>query len=58
MGYGSPNEKNVLKETFAKVNLAAEIEVYTVAAHGWYPPDTKVYSEAHAEKAWRRLLVV
>ena len=34
----SPNEKNVLKETFAKVNLPAEIEVYTGAAHGWCPP--------------------
>src|ERR1700740_962978 len=30
----SPNEKNVLKETFAKVNLPAEIEVDTGAAHG------------------------
>src|SRR5437870_10470874 len=28
-----PNEKNALKETFAKVNLPAEIEVYT-GAHG------------------------
>ena len=25
----SPNDKNVLKETFAKANLPAEIEVYT-----------------------------
>src|SRR4029077_5422386 len=30
----SPNEKNVLKETFDKANLPAEIEVYTDAAHG------------------------
>ena len=30
----SPNEKNVLKETFAKAKLPAEIEVYTGAAHG------------------------
>ena len=36
----APNEKNVLKETFAKANLPAEIEVYP-AAHGWCPPDTK-----------------
>lgn len=33
----SPNDKNVLKETFAKANLAAEIEVYADAAHGWCP---------------------
>ena len=37
----SPNEKNVLKETFAKANLPAEIEVYTGAAHGWCPPDSR-----------------
>ena len=52
-----PNEKNVLKETFAKANLPAEIEVYP-AAHGWCPPDTKIYNEAQAEKAWSRLLAL
>jgi carboxymethylenebutenolidase len=51
----SPNEKNVLKETFAKANLPAEIEVYA-AAHGWCPPDSRVYNEPQAEKAWSRLL--
>src|SRR5580658_6675518 len=30
----APNDKNVLKETFAKANLAAEIEVYTGSMHG------------------------
>src|SRR5215831_5827964 len=54
----SPNEKNVLKETFAKVNLPAEIEVYTGAAHGWCPPDSQVYNEQQAEKAWSRLLAL
>jgi carboxymethylenebutenolidase len=54
----SPNEKNVLKETFAKVNQPAEIEVYTGAAHGWCPPDSQVYNEAQAEKAWSRLLAL
>src|SRR5579862_5717849 len=29
----SPNDKNVLKETFEKANLIAEIEVYADAAH-------------------------
>src|SRR6266571_2957888 len=53
-----PNEKNVLKETFAKVNLPAEIEVYTGAAHGWCPPDSQVYNEPQAEKAWSRLLAL
>ena len=54
----SPDEKNVLKETFAKVNLPAEIEVYTGAAHGWCPPDSGVYNEPQAEKAWSRLLAL
>src|SRR5438128_8250786 len=54
----SPNEKNVLKETFAKVNLPAEIEVYAGAAHGWCPPDSRVYNEPQAEKAWGRLLAL
>ena len=54
----SPNEKNVLKETFAKVNMPAEIEVYTGAAHGWCPPDSGVYNEPQAEKAWSRLIAL
>jgi carboxymethylenebutenolidase len=53
----SPNDKNVLRDTFAKANLPAEIEVYP-AAHGWCPPDSQVYSEPQAEKAWGRLLVL
>jgi len=53
----SPNDKNVLKETFAKAKLPAEIEVYP-AAHGWCPPDSRVYNQAQAEKAWSRLLAL
>jgi len=52
-----PTEKDVLKETFANAKLSAEIEVYP-AAHGWCPPDTKVYNEPAAEKAWARLLAL
>jgi carboxymethylenebutenolidase len=54
----SPNEKNVLKETFATAKLPAEIEVYEGAAHGWCPPDSTVYNEPQAEKAWSRLLAL
>jgi carboxymethylenebutenolidase len=54
----SPKDKDALKETFAKANLPAEIEVYTGSAHGWCPPDSGVYNEALAEKAWSRLLVL
>jgi carboxymethylenebutenolidase len=52
-----PNDKTVLKETFDKAKLSSEIEVYT-AAHGWCPPDTTVYNEPAAEKAWARLLAL
>jgi len=54
----SPKDKDVMKETFAQANLPAEIEVYTGCAHGWCPPDSKVYNEPMAEKAWSRLLVL
>jgi carboxymethylenebutenolidase len=54
----SPDDKSVLKETFEKAKLPAEIEVYTGAAHGWCPPDSGVYNEPQAEKAWSRLLVL
>jgi len=54
----SPNDKTALKETFEKANLHAEIEVYEGAAHGWCPPDSSVYSEPKAEKAWARLLAL
>jgi carboxymethylenebutenolidase len=54
----APNDKVALKETFAKANLPAEIEVYTGSMHGWCPPDSGVYNEPLAEKAWSRLLVL
>jgi len=54
----SPKDKDVLKETFEKANLPAEIEVYEGAAHGWCPPDSQVYNEPKAEKAWSRLLAL
>jgi carboxymethylenebutenolidase len=53
----SPKDKDVMKETFAKVNLPAEIEVYP-AMHGWCSLDTAVYNQDQAEKAWSRLLAL
>jgi carboxymethylenebutenolidase len=53
-----PEAKNVLREAFAKAGLPAEIEVYAGAAHGWCPPDSPVYNEAQAERAWGRLMVL
>lgn len=54
----APTDKTTLKETFEKANLPAEIEVYEGAAHGWCPPDSSVYNEPKAEKAWSRLLAL
>jgi carboxymethylenebutenolidase len=53
----APKEKDVLKETFSAAKLPAEIEVYK-GAHGWCPPDSQVYSEPEAERAWTRLLAL
>jgi carboxymethylenebutenolidase len=54
----SPKDKDVMKDTFAQAALPAEIEVYAGSAHGWCPPDSHVYNEPQAEKAWSRLLVL
>jgi len=54
----APNDKTALRDTFASAKLTAEIEVYEGAAHGWCPPDSGVYNEAQAEKAWARLLAL
>ena len=53
-----PQAKNVLREAFAAANVPAEIEVYAGAQHGWCPPDSRVYNEAQAEKAWGRMLAL
>ena len=53
-----PEAKDVLRESFAKAKLPAEIEVYAGAMHGWCPPDSQVYNHDQAEKAWSRLLVL
>ncbi len=53
-----PEAKDVLRETFDDAGLPAEIEVYDGALHGWCPPDTMVYNEAQAERAWSRCLAL
>ncbi len=53
-----PDAKNTLAMAFEQANLKAEIEVYKDAMHGWCPPDSRVYHEAQAEKAWGRLLAL
>lgn len=51
-----PDAKTVLRDSFAEAGLPAEIEVYEGTLHGWCPPDSAVYNEAQAERAWSRLL--
>jgi carboxymethylenebutenolidase len=59
-----PDAKRVLKEVFAAAKLAAEIEVYKGALHGWcisdaQPRDGKpLYDHDKAEVAWSHLLAL
>ena len=53
-----PEAKNTLREAYAAAGIAAEIEVYAGALHGWCPPDMPAYHELQAERAWSRLLAL
>jgi carboxymethylenebutenolidase len=53
-----PDTKNVLRAAFAEAHLPAEIEVYAGTMHGWCPPDSRVYNQDQAEKAWARMLAL
>jgi len=55
---GEARSRTLLKKTFDDAKLPAEIEVYTGSQHGWCPPDSGVYNEPQAEKAWSRLLAL
>jgi carboxymethylenebutenolidase len=54
----NPDEKVLLRQAFDDAGVTAEIEVYTGTMHGWCPPDSAVYDEAQAERAWGRLLAL
>jgi carboxymethylenebutenolidase len=51
-----PETKTVLRDTFNKYSLEAEIKVYEGAMHGWCVLDSRVYNQEAAEKAWSRTL--
>ena len=51
-----PETKTVLRDTFNKYSLKAEIKVYEGAMHGWCVLDSRVYNQEAAEKAWSRTL--
>ncbi len=53
-----PDAKVKLRAAYDAAGLSAEIEVYEGTLHGWCPPDSQVYNEAQAERAWSRLLAL
>jgi carboxymethylenebutenolidase len=53
-----PEAKTVLRDSFAKAKLPAEVEVYAGTMHGWCPTDAAVYNHDQAEKAWSRMLAL
>jgi carboxymethylenebutenolidase len=58
-----PDAKDILKATFAKAGVPAEVEVYP-AKHGWCVPDmpmqdgAPIYDKAQAERAWGKLVAL
>ena len=53
-----PETKTVLAQAFAQNQLAAEVEVYAGALHGWCVLDSRVYNREQAERAWARTLAL
>ena len=53
----NPTHKDVLREAAMTAGRPAEIEGYQ-GDHGWTVPDSPVYAEAEAERAWSRLLAL
>ena len=53
-----PEQKTVLRESFDKARVSAEVEVYAGTLHGWCPPDSRVYNDEQAERAWSRMLAL
>jgi carboxymethylenebutenolidase len=51
-----PTSKDILRKAFDDAKVAAEIEVYKGAQHGWCAIDSQVYNKDLAEKAWARKL--
>lgn len=51
-----PTDKTELRQAFDAAGVEADIEVYADTLHGWCPPDSAVYNEVQAERAWARLL--
>lgn len=53
-----PEAKATLRSAFDAAGRSAEIEVYEGSLHGWTVPDSAVYNEPQAERAWARMLAL
>jgi len=53
----NPQEKDTFRAAAAEAGRPAEIEVYN-ADHGWCVPDSPVWDEAEADRAFARLLAL
>lgn len=60
-----PEAKTKLKEAFDAAKVPVEVEVYSMAQHGWCVPDMPpqangqpIYDKADAERAWGKLLAL
>lgn len=54
----APTDKDKVRAALDAAKRPAEIEVYKGTLHGWCPPDSEVYNQVQAEKAWARLLAL
>jgi len=54
----APGDKGKLRAAFDAAKVPAEIEVYKGAMHGWCPPDSEVYNQVQADRAWSQLLAL
>ncbi len=50
-----PDAKDVLRTSFTRAHVPAEVDVYPGANHGWCVKGSAVYDEAAAERAWGEL---
>jgi len=59
-----PDAKTKLKEAFDAAKVPTEVELYSMAIHGWCVPDMPagadgpVYNRADAERAWAKLMAL
>jgi len=53
-----PEAEGELISAFEAAGVAAEIEVYDDAMHGWVPTDSRAHNPEQSERAWGRMLAL